>query len=137
MIRSLEQLYLGNNLLNGSIPVSLAQLQELVILDSSYKLTTRCCFRYSSCQIDKTEGALSSNRLTSNISTWLPPFQLTHIDLRSSSLGPQFPYWLQKREELNNIDISNAKNLNTVPDWFLNVILKILLFEYISQPDKR
>ena len=49
---------------------------------------------------------------------WVPPFQLSHIGLRSCKLGPIFPKWLETQNQSKEIDISNAGKEDMIPKWF-------------------
>lgn len=51
-------------------------------------------------------------------STWVPPFSLTNVQLRSCILGPKFPMWLRWQTRILNLDISNTSISDKVPDWF-------------------
>uniref|UniRef100_A0A2N9I8F2 Leucine-rich repeat-containing N-terminal plant-type domain-containing protein n=1 Tax=Fagus sylvatica TaxID=28930 RepID=A0A2N9I8F2_FAGSY len=119
---SLRELYLSNNRLNGSLVQSLAQLSQLVALDVAGNdlegnITEAHLIKFSSLQV----LVLSSNRLVLNVSSsWIPPFQLETLDLRSCLVGPKFPHWLRSQKNLSSIDISNATIADVVPDWFWN-----------------
>nr|GLL35392.1 receptor-like protein 12 isoform X1 [Ipomoea trifida] len=65
---------------------------------------------------------LSDNFLRLNFgSHWIPPFQLTGLDLRSCELGPKFPNWLRTQTKLESLDISNTGNSDLIPQWFTNL----------------
>ncbi|KAF3961764.1 hypothetical protein CMV_013647 [Castanea mollissima] len=65
---------------------------------------------------------LSSNSLALEVSSsWIPPFQLETIGLRSCLLGPKFHQWSQSQKSFSAIDISNAGIVDVVPDWFWNL----------------
>lgn len=51
-------------------------------------------------------------------STWVPPFSLTYVQLRSCILGPKFPMWLRWQTHISDLDISNTSISDKVPDWF-------------------
>jgi EIX receptor 1/2 len=124
---SLRELYLSNNRLNGSLVQSLAQLSQLVALDVAGNdlegnITEAHLIKFSSLQV----LVLSSNRLVLNVSSsWIPPFQLETLDLRSCLVGPKFPHWLRSQKNLSSIDISNATIADVVPDWFWNFSSKV------------
>jgi Leucine-rich repeat (LRR) protein len=62
---------------------------------------------------------LSYNSLALKFSdNWVPPFQLSTINLSSCNLGPSFPKWLQSQKQLQILDISNAEISDVVPVWF-------------------
>nr|GMD35693.1 receptor-like protein 12 isoform X1 [Ipomoea batatas] len=65
---------------------------------------------------------LSDNFLRLNLgSHWIPPFQLTGLDLRSCELGPKFPNWLRTQTKLESLDISNTGISDLIPQWFTNL----------------
>ncbi|KAL2976949.1 hypothetical protein AAZX31_13G036700 [Glycine max] len=107
---SLKLLNLDENKLNGEIPKDIKfppQLEELVMQSNSLQgvLTD-----YHFANMSKLDF-LDQN--------WVPPFQLSHIGLRSCKLGPEFPKWLQTQNQFGNIDISNAGIADMVPKWNL------------------
>ncbi|RHN58604.1 putative non-specific serine/threonine protein kinase [Medicago truncatula] len=117
---SLENLFLYENLLNGTIlknstfPYRLVNLyldsNDLhgVITDSHFG--NMSMLKYLS---------LSSNSLALKFSeNWVPPFQLSTIYLRSCTLGPSFPKWLRSQKYLQRVEISNAGISDVVPVWF-------------------
>ncbi|XP_065638671.1 LRR receptor-like serine/threonine-protein kinase SIK1 [Quercus suber] len=126
---SLRELYLSSNGLNGSLARSLPQFSQLVVLDVAMN-----------CMEDSTKEAhllkfsslrvldLSSNSLALEVSSsWIPPFQLETIGLRSCLLGPKFPqYWLRSQKSFSAIDISNSGIVDVVPDWFWNLSSRIM-----------
>ena len=54
---------------------------------------------------------------------WVPPFQLLSLRLASCKLGPRFPSWLRTQNRLSELDISNSKISDVLPDWFWNVTI--------------
>ncbi|WVZ13731.1 hypothetical protein V8G54_011297, partial [Vigna mungo] len=117
---SLKILYLSDNKLNGEIPMDIQfppKLEDLYISSNSLKgvLTD-----YHFANMSKLEYLdLSDNSLgfafTQN---WVPSFQLLSIHLRSCQLGPTFPTWLQTQNKFVHIDISNATISGIIPEWF-------------------
>ncbi|KAF3435984.1 hypothetical protein FNV43_RR23076 [Rhamnella rubrinervis] len=70
---------------------------------------------------------LSFNSLTLKMSSnWVPPFQLSFLNLPCCTIGPRFPNWLQNQSNLNYLDISNSSIYGVIPDWFSNVTSKLL-----------
>ncbi|XP_030941958.1 receptor-like protein EIX1 [Quercus lobata] len=126
---SLRELYLSSNKLNGSFERSLAQFSQLVVLDVAMNgmegnITESQLLKFSSLRVLD----LSSNRFALNVSSsWIPPFQLENIGLRSCLLGPKFPLWLRSQKNFSTIDVSNAGIVDVVPDWFWNLSSRIML----------
>ncbi|XP_027922935.1 receptor-like protein EIX2 [Vigna unguiculata] len=117
---SLKRLYLYANKLNGEIPKNIQfppQLEKLY-MDSNYLkgvLTDYNFVNVSRLQ----ELCLSDNSLALEFTqNWVPPFQLFFIELRSCKLGPTFPKWLETQNKFHSIDISNASISDVVPEWF-------------------
>ena len=59
-------------------------------------------------------------------SSWIPPFQLENIGLRSRLLGSKFPVCLRSQKNFSAIDISNAGIVDVVLDWFWNLSPRIV-----------
>uniref|UniRef100_A0ACD5VB49 Uncharacterized protein n=1 Tax=Avena sativa TaxID=4498 RepID=A0ACD5VB49_AVESA len=95
-LTKLRTLYLNSNNLDGIMHEGhfsgLDMLKDLVLSDSSITITAS--------------------------STWVPPFNLTMIHLRSCQLGPKFPAWLRWQTHVVSLDISNTSISDMVPDWF-------------------
>ncbi|XP_027924069.1 receptor-like protein EIX2 [Vigna unguiculata] len=110
---------LSSNNITGTLPKSIGLLSELeyLLLDGNClegdvtesHLSSFSKLRYLS---------LSNNSLSVKfVPTWVPPFQLQNLGLRSCKLGPSFPSWLHTQSSLSDLDISD-NGLNYVPDWF-------------------
>ncbi|RZB61527.1 Receptor-like protein EIX2 isoform B [Glycine soja] len=118
---SLRELNLYVNKLNGEIPKDNKfppQLEQLVLQSNSLKgvLTDYHFANMSKLYfLDLSGNSLLALAFSQN---WVPPFQLSHIILRSCKLGPVFPKWLETQNQFRNIDISNAGIADMVPKWF-------------------
>ncbi|XP_027922891.1 receptor-like protein EIX2 [Vigna unguiculata] len=117
---------LSFNNITGTLPKSIGLLSELeyLLLDGNClegdvtesHLSSFSKLRYLS---------LSNNSLSVKfVPTWVPPFQLQNLGLRSCKLGPSFPSWLHTQSSLNYLDISD-NGLNYVPDWVWNNLQNI------------
>ncbi|RZB61538.1 Receptor-like protein EIX2 [Glycine soja] len=118
---SLRGLYLYGNKLNGEIPKDIKfppQLEELDMQSNSLKgVLTDYHFANMSklVYLELSDNSLVTLAFSQN---WVPPFQLRHIGLRSCKLGPVFPKWLETQNQFDDIDISNAGIADMVPKWF-------------------
>ncbi|KAG4941620.1 hypothetical protein JHK87_045491 [Glycine soja] len=117
-----KRLDLSYNRLTGLLPKSIGLLSELQILNLAG----------NSLEGDVTESHLSnfsklrSLMLSGNslslklVPSWVPPFQLRTLGLRSCKLGPTFPNWLKTQSSLYWLDISDNGINDSLPDWFWN-----------------
>ncbi|XP_028207633.1 receptor-like protein EIX2 [Glycine soja] len=118
---SLRELNLYGNKLNGEIPKDIKfppQLEELDMQSNSLKgvLTDYHFANMSKLYfLELSDNSLMALAFSQN---WVPPFQLSHIGLRSCKLGPVFPKWLETQNQFRDIDISNAGIADMVPKWF-------------------
>uniref|UniRef100_A0ACD5XAH5 Uncharacterized protein n=1 Tax=Avena sativa TaxID=4498 RepID=A0ACD5XAH5_AVESA len=116
---SLSTLWLSNNKISGEIPVGIRGLQNLkeLWLDSNNlngTVTQDHFTNLTSLQV----LWLSGNSLTMLVNnTWNTPFQLTSAGFRSCILGPQFPAWIMQ-PTLNTLDISNTGINDSIPAQF-------------------
>ncbi|RZB60790.1 receptor-like protein EIX2 [Glycine soja] len=98
LLSELEDLYLAGNSLEGDVTEShLSNFSKLEMLSLS-------------------ENSLSLKLVPS----WVPPFQLEYLVIRSCKLGPTFPSWLKTQSSLSVLDISDNGINDSVPDWFWN-----------------
>ncbi|XP_022154250.1 LRR receptor-like serine/threonine-protein kinase GSO1 [Momordica charantia] len=119
-LSSLEYLNLAGNGLNGTVPKSMGSLWSLQQLILSYNRLEGIVSEVHFVNIvNLIQLDISENNLTMSFSIgWVPPFRLRHIQLRSCNLGPQFPTWLKSQKSFTDVDLSNAKISDTIPDWF-------------------
>eukprot|EP00256_Glycine_max_P067300 XP_025981895.1 receptor-like protein EIX2 [Glycine max] len=138
---SLEQLYLGMNQINGTLPdLSIfSSLRELYLYGNKLKGEISKDIKFPpqlkrlDMQSNSLKGVLTDYHFAnmSNLDllelsdnsllalafsqNWVPPFQLSHIGLRSCKLGPVFPKWLETQNQIWDIDISNAGIAGIIP----------------------
>ncbi|KAL2966363.1 hypothetical protein AAZX31_16G112400 [Glycine max] len=146
VMNSLEVLYLSGNKLQGEIPSFFGNIDIFKRLDLSYNRLTGMLPKSigllseledlnlagNSLEGDVTESHLSnfsklqSLYLSENslslklVPSWVPPFQLSSLGLRSCKSGPTFPSWLKTQSSLYELDISDNGINDSVPDWFWN-----------------
>ncbi|KAL2967172.1 hypothetical protein AAZX31_16G160700 [Glycine max] len=118
---SLRELYLSGNKLNGEIPKDIKfppQLEELDLQSNSLKGVLTDYHFANMSKLDFLELSDNSLLALTFSPNWVPPFQLSHIGLRSCKLGPVFPKWLETQNQFGDIDISNSGIEDMVPKWF-------------------
>ncbi|MCD7462921.1 hypothetical protein HAX54_049633 [Datura stramonium] len=122
----LKHLDLSYNNLEGPLARSIAQLSQLVFLNVARNSFNDSITEHFLNFSDLRVLDLSSNSIILNITaTWIPPFQLDFIGLKSCQLGKQFPQWLHTQKDFSFINISDAKISGKVPDWFWNLSAKV------------
>ncbi|KAJ9678538.1 hypothetical protein PVL29_020661 [Vitis rotundifolia] len=127
---SLRLLDLGYNQLNGTLPTSIGRLTKLSLLYISSNSLQGNISEAHLLHLSELEILhLSSNSLTFNIGLgWVPPFQLTDLQLTSCKLGPCFPSWLRTQKQLKYLDISTSDISDVIPHWFWNLTSRIYTF---------
>ncbi|KAH9659657.1 LRRNT 2 domain-containing protein [Citrus sinensis] len=123
-LSSMKNLDLFNNTLDGAIPMSLGQLSHLELMDLSNNRLNGTLSEIHFVNLTKlTSFSAFGNSLIFKVNqSWVPPFQLEKLRLRSCHLGPQFPSWLRSQKHLFILDISNTRISDTIPRWFWNSI---------------
>ncbi|XP_039132804.1 receptor-like protein EIX2 isoform X2 [Dioscorea cayenensis subsp. rotundata] len=122
-LHSLKKLDISRNTLNGSVPVNLGQLYpKLEFLDFAYNNLTGVLTEAHLAGLAKLQHlGISANEFWVGLgSSWVPPLGLKTLLMFDSKLGPGFPPWIQKLENLSVADFSNAGISDTLPDWFWN-----------------
>ncbi|KAM3317347.1 hypothetical protein ACQJBY_035156 [Aegilops geniculata] len=119
-ISNLSQLVLFNNRLSGHVPVWLGELKNLAMLDLGSNNLDGVMHEGHFARLEKLYTLdLSDNSIAITVSpTWVTPFSLREIYLRSCQLGPKFPAWLRWQNQVRGLDISNTSINDMVPDWF-------------------
>ncbi|KAK4712868.1 hypothetical protein R3W88_018775 [Solanum pinnatisectum] len=131
-LSSLETFYLTSNKMSGNITTNIGQLMSLVSLDISENMwdgivTEAHLMNLSNLQEFSVGMKLSNNiTLAFGISpNWNPSFRLTSLTIQSCQLGPEFPHWLKDQNELTNLILNTAGISDAVPDWFVELDLKL------------
>ncbi|XP_062076624.1 receptor-like protein EIX2 [Humulus lupulus] len=126
-LQQLKELDLSSNSFTSALPKSIGKLQQLKYLylysNSFSGLVTEVHFQ----NLSKLKILdLSDNSLTLRInSTWIPPFQLDILSLRSCKSGPQFPTWLKTQIIISTLDLSNSEIHDEIPNWFFSQTLTL------------
>ncbi|KAJ9679056.1 hypothetical protein PVL29_021089 [Vitis rotundifolia] len=121
--KSLFHLSIPGNSFYGPLPMSIGGLSSLTHLDISENSLEGVVTEKHFANLTKLHDLRAySNRLTLQVSSnWIPPFQLTSVDLKSWHLGPHFPAWLLTQKKLEYVNISNTGISDFIPDWFGNM----------------
>uniref|UniRef100_A0ACD5Z895 Uncharacterized protein n=1 Tax=Avena sativa TaxID=4498 RepID=A0ACD5Z895_AVESA len=119
-LSNLSWLDLSNNELTGHVPLSIGELTKLRSLALHSNNLDGVIHGDHLSRLDMLEELrLSDNSIAITVShTWVPPFSLKMIHLRSCQLGPKFPRWLRWQTQAVSLDISNTSISDMVPGWF-------------------
>ncbi|CAI9290214.1 unnamed protein product [Lactuca saligna] len=116
---SLKYLDLSDNQINGTISEKLWELPLLKKIDLSQNhlsgTISKNIEKSKALYINLSKNPLQGVPFTDHMSNLS---YLKQIDLRSCKLGPHFPRWIQKLENLTRLDISNTSISDTVPPEF-------------------
>ncbi|KAL2326049.1 hypothetical protein Fmac_025107 [Flemingia macrophylla] len=127
---NVTHLLLGNNLISGSIPKSLCNIDSLYNLDlSGNMLSGEIPNCWSVTQIQLSEISLSSNNLSGVIPTSLGNLPtLAWLHLNNNSLHGRFPSSLRNLKHLLILDVGENHLSWTIPSWIGSIFssLKIL-----------
>ena len=106
-LRNLKNMELGWNELNGSLPASFGQLSELVFLDVSGNHLNGILSEEQFSKLSKLKKLWidgNSGFILNVSSSWVPPFQITHLDMNSCNLG-HFLTWLKSQKEVSFLEL--------------------------------
>lgn len=120
-LKNLKTFSLSNNFISGPIPLSLGQLSSLESVNLSNNTLFESLSEIHFAKLSKLKSFdVSKNSLTLNVSPdWIPAFQLKELNLESCNLvGNRFPSWLLSQKSLLELDISNSRIQDTIPDKF-------------------
>ncbi|XP_030476917.2 receptor-like protein EIX2 [Syzygium oleosum] len=127
---SLIEFYVGNNRMSG-IPESFGQLSTLVAVGLSENLwegvvTERHLANLSSLtDLDLYKASPNISLAFDIAPSWIPPFKLRYLNIRSCQLGPEFPTWLKNQNDLRTVVMNNANISGTIPNWFFQLNLQL------------
>ncbi|KAG8661789.1 receptor-like protein EIX2 [Manihot esculenta] len=126
--KRLKFLSLSKNSFWGSIPVSIGQLYNLETLNFSKNSLHGKVSELHLLNLRSLIGlSMDGNSLVFDIDPeWIPPFQLSSIDLSSCEEGPSFPQWLKTQKSIRFLEMSNASISDNIPDWFENISSNIV-----------
>nr|GLL33355.1 receptor-like protein 12 [Ipomoea trifida] len=122
-LSTLQLLLIDGNKFSGSVPLNLGELSNLVkLLDISSNSFTGVLSEFHFSKLNKLDSLkISGNLFVWNVSfNWIPPFQLTSIEMDSIRMGPDFPHWLRTQRTVWLLSMSNASITNAILQWFWN-----------------
>ncbi|CAH1452719.1 unnamed protein product [Lactuca virosa] len=125
---SLLYLDLSGNHINGTISEKLWELPSLEVIDLSQNHLSGAISENignsKAVFVDLSKNPLQGVPSTDHMSNLS---YVMYLDLNSCKLGPHFPKWIQKLENLTRLDISNTSISDTVPPEFWN-----MQFDYLN-----
>ncbi|KAL6297569.1 hypothetical protein ACE6H2_005711 [Prunus campanulata] len=119
----LRKLNLAYNSISGPLPPSFGNLSCLEVLRIDDNNLSGVISQLHFTNLTRlVEFFASGNSLTLETTPhWLPPFQLSILDLDSWHLeSSEFPMWLQSQTQLGILSMSNTRISGTIPTWFWN-----------------
>ncbi|RZB61480.1 receptor-like protein EIX2 [Glycine soja] len=118
---------LSDNRLTGMLPKSIRLLSELEDLNLAGNSLEGEVTESHLSNFSKLKYLRLSELSLKFVPSWVPPFQLIQLGLRSCELGPTFPSWLKTQSSLYSLDISDNGINDSVPDWFWNKLQNMIL----------
>ncbi|XP_040368783.1 LOW QUALITY PROTEIN: receptor-like protein EIX1 [Rosa chinensis] len=124
----LVTLDISQNQFNGTLPESIGQLKMLKSLNISHNsLEGLVSEVHFTCLTTLSSFLGNGNSLMLNTSRdWTPPFQLHDLGLDSWHIGPEFPMWIQRQVQLQNLSLSSTGLSGPIPNWVWNSSLVFL-----------
>ncbi|XP_050279364.1 receptor-like protein 7 [Quercus robur] len=136
-LKSLEEVDLSHNNLQGHLPISISKLVSLIRLDISFNNLSGSVEQNIFTKLESlSEVDLSHNPLLSfhtysyNIVDYTLP-ELQSLSLSSCNIS-EFPYFLKSTENLNSLDLSNNQISGSIPTWLLEVKMDLLSYLNLS-----
>lgn len=130
-LSSLETFYLTSNKMSGNLTTSIGQLRSLISLDISENMWEGIVTEDHFLNLSNLQEFLVGMKLGKNITlgfniskNWTL-FKLTFLTIQSCQLGPEFPHCLKDQNELTSIIFNTAGISDGVPDWFVELDLKL------------
>ncbi|XP_062108895.1 receptor-like protein EIX2 [Humulus lupulus] len=127
---ALTELHLSSNQFSR-LSKSMSQLSVLEILDLSENSINDVLSEAHFSKlfnIDTLDLSTNSDLVFRIATDWIPPFQLSTINLGSCNLGPHFPNWLQT-QDYRELNISNSGISDSIPDWLFNFTSNLNLLD--------
>ncbi|XP_039134363.1 receptor-like protein EIX2 [Dioscorea cayenensis subsp. rotundata] len=128
---SLTHLQLSSTDLNGDIPDWIGDIKNLRLeyINLAYNRLSGIISEEHFTQLEKLETLdMSGSALVFRVSSnWVPPFLLNELRISTSTVGPEFPAWIQTQHKLNTLDLSENEISSTVPHWLWNLTTRNLV----------
>ncbi|KAF8043771.1 hypothetical protein BT93_A1940 [Corymbia citriodora subsp. variegata] len=132
-LRDLQYLLLDSNNLTGSIPKSFGKLSNLSVLHLFNNSLGGVISEIHLSNLSRLKelDICDRNNLTFKVKpTWIPPFQLRSILMKSCKFGNTFPQWIWTQVEAKYITLSNASIFGPLPNCLANLTLEWLDLSY-------
>ncbi|XP_030445167.2 receptor-like protein EIX1 [Syzygium oleosum] len=123
-LRALQDLCLASNHLTGTIPSSFGKLSHLLGLNLGNNSLGGVIseIHFSNMSMLKFLDVSDNNNLTFKAKpSWIPPFHLLFIVLKSCKFGTPFSQWIRTQVEAECIILSDASLFGPLPNWLANM----------------
>lgn len=121
----LEELDLSFNSMNGRIPESLGRLTKLTKLKLYQNSWSGIMSENDLQGLTELEDFSISCRNEALVldvrHDWVPPFNLSSIQISDCPIGPEIPTWIKTQKELMVLSLKNCSISQSTPGWLLEL----------------